>query len=43
MSAPKRNALGRGLAALIPGAPSPAAPRRAARPAIARPRDGARG
>jgi ParB family transcriptional regulator, chromosome partitioning protein len=26
MSAPKRNALGRGLAALIPGAPSPSAP-----------------
>ena len=26
MSAPKRNALGRGLAALIPGAPAPGAP-----------------
>ena len=30
MSAPKRKALGRGLAALIPGAPPPAAPRRPA-------------
>src|SRR5687767_5025978 len=41
MSAPKRNALGRGLAALIPGAPSPAsAPSAAATAtAIARPRD----
>jgi len=38
MSAPKRKALGRGLAALIPGAPSPISP---AAPALARPREGA--
>ena len=43
MSAPKRNALGRGLAALIPGAPSPASAPSAAATAIARPRDGGRG
>ena len=39
MSAPKRRALGRGLAALIPGAPSPISPAAAALPV--RPRDGA--
>jgi ParB family chromosome partitioning protein len=39
MSAPKRKALGRGLAALIPGAPSPLST--AAGPALARARDGA--
>jgi ParB family chromosome partitioning protein len=38
MSAPKRRALGRGLAALIPGAPSPISPAAAAVPG--RPRDG---
>ena len=41
MTAPKRKALGRGLAALIPGAPSPAST--AVAPALARARDGARG
>jgi ParB family chromosome partitioning protein len=41
MTAPKRKALGRGLAALIPGAPSPAST--VAGPALARARDGARG
>ena len=41
MTAPKRKALGRGLAALIPGAPSPVAT--AAGPALARARDGAPG
>jgi ParB family chromosome partitioning protein len=40
MTAPKRKALGRGLAALIPGAPSPISAAAAA-PALARPRDGA--
>ena len=39
MSAPKRKALGRGLAALIPGAPSPLPA--VVAPALARPRDGA--
>jgi ParB family transcriptional regulator, chromosome partitioning protein len=39
MTAPKRKALGRGLAALIPGAPSPVAT--AVGPGIARARDGA--
>ena len=43
MSAPKRNALGRGLAALIPGAPSPASAPSAAATALARPRDGSGG
>jgi len=43
MSAPKRNALGRGLAALIPGAPSPASAASAATPELARPRDGSAG
>jgi len=43
MSAPKRNALGRGLAALIPGAPSPASVSNAALPDLARPRDGSAG
>jgi ParB family chromosome partitioning protein len=38
MSAPKRKALGRGLAALIPGAPAPVSSL-AAGPAVARPRD----
>jgi ParB family chromosome partitioning protein len=38
MSAPKRNALGRGLAALIPGAPSPVSSV-AVGPAIAHPRE----
>ncbi len=41
MTAPKRKALGRGLAALIPGAPSPAST--AVAPALARARDSARG
>jgi ParB family chromosome partitioning protein len=40
MSAPKRNALGRGLAALIPGAPAPGAPAPAT--GIRRPSDGTR-
>jgi ParB family chromosome partitioning protein len=39
MTAPKRKALGRGLAALIPGAPSPVSA--AVGPALARARDGA--
>src|SRR5262245_14149276 len=39
MTAPKRKALGRGLAALIPGAPSPVST--AVGPALARARDGA--
>jgi ParB family transcriptional regulator, chromosome partitioning protein len=39
MSAPKRNALGRGLAALIPGAPSPASVPTAPATPIAGPRD----
>ena len=43
MSAPKRNALGRGLAALIPGAPSPASAPGAAATALARPRDSSAG
>ena len=40
MSAPKRRALGRGLAALIPGAPAPVSSMTDAA-AIARPREGA--
>jgi ParB family chromosome partitioning protein len=40
MSAPKRKALGRGLAALIPGAPAPVSSL-AVGPAVARARDGA--
>jgi ParB family chromosome partitioning protein len=40
MSAPKRNALGRGLAALIPGAPTPVSSMAVGAP-IARPREGA--
>ena len=43
MSAPKRNALGRGLAALIPGAPSPVSAPTAAATPLARPRDGSSG
>jgi ParB family transcriptional regulator, chromosome partitioning protein len=45
MSAPKRNALGRGLAALIPGAPSPATAASAAvtATALARPPNGSGG
>jgi ParB family chromosome partitioning protein len=42
MSAPKRNALGRGLAALIPGAPPPGAPAPATGIASRRPSDGTR-
>jgi ParB family chromosome partitioning protein len=42
MSAPKRQALGRGLAALIPGAPAPAAPGLVARRSSDSARDGVR-
>jgi ParB family transcriptional regulator, chromosome partitioning protein len=42
MSAPKRNALGRGLAALIPGAPPPSAPAPTTGIASRRPSDGTR-
>jgi ParB family transcriptional regulator, chromosome partitioning protein len=42
MSAPKRNALGRGLAALIPGAPPPSAPLPTTGIASRRPSDGTR-
>jgi ParB family transcriptional regulator, chromosome partitioning protein len=42
MSAPKRQALGRGLAALIPGAPAPPAPGLIARRASDPPREGVR-
>jgi ParB family chromosome partitioning protein len=42
MSAPKRNALGRGLAALIPGAPIPSAPALTTGIASRRPSDGTR-
>ncbi|HLK92216.1 MAG TPA: ParB/RepB/Spo0J family partition protein [Polyangia bacterium] len=42
MSAPKRQALGRGLAALIPGAPAPPAPGQAARRTSDSARDGVR-
>jgi ParB family chromosome partitioning protein len=42
MSAPKRKALGRGLAALIPGAPAPGAPALVARRPIDGTRDGIR-
>ena len=42
MSAPKRNALGRGLAALIPGAPAPSAPATTTGIASRRPSDGTR-
>jgi ParB family chromosome partitioning protein len=42
MSAPKRKALGRGLAALIPGAPLPGAPTLVARAPVAGTRDGIR-
>ena len=41
MSGPKRNALGRGLAALIPGAPAPAPPVSVAAAIAARPRESA--
>jgi ParB family chromosome partitioning protein len=42
MSAPKRNVLGRGLAALIPGAPPPSAPAPTTGIASRRPSDGTR-
>jgi len=42
MSAPKRKALGRGLAALIPGAPSPGAPTLVTRAPVSGTRDGIR-
>ena len=42
MSAPKRNALGRGLAALIPGAPTPGGPAPTTGIASRRPSDGTR-
>jgi ParB family chromosome partitioning protein len=42
MSAPKRNALGRGLAALIPGAPAPGGPAPTSGIASRRPSDGTR-
>ncbi len=42
MSAPRRNALGRGLAALIPGAPPPSAPPPTTGIASRRPSDGTR-